>query len=253
MDWFRWLFFALALAIPAAGHAEAASSATTFCDDTAKLQEWLGQSFLPGIDQYDQNPNRPYVKSMGDYLTGLAEEAPDATKADLAEWAAFTEKVADGSSSADLTADAATARAAAGRVKVWLAAESGCPQLYQEAAPSSGSGGFGIPTWLIVVLVVVGILVAGLFTKGGGPTRRTVVGSARSPSTGTFGGSQTRTCAVCHGGKYQTHGVCNGTGRITTNDSGRQAEFANSTGMCLGCQGTGRSACSGCHGTGVSG
>ncbi len=246
----------LAVALPSGRSADAAAAVTTFCDDTSQLQSWIAQDLQPGIDQYNQNPNRAYVRTMAQYLQKLAAEAPQPAKADLTEWAGFTEKVADGAGQAELARDVPNARAAAARIKAWLPGKSGCQQLYSESAPVSANEqqAHKVRSWVIggvaAFLLLIILLGAGARRSGGGKAVQRAGQQAGRPDL-SFGGQAPQSCGRCGGQRTERCSVCGGRGRIDTNDSGRQAEFASSTGTCYRCSGTGNTSCSGCGGTGV--
>lgn len=167
------------VAAPAGASASGAAS-SSFCEDTAQLQDWLAQDFRPGIDQYNVRPNTALVLGMAQYLHKLGEESPAAAKEDVGIWAAFTQQVADQASQDDLAGDVPAARAAASRVEVWLAKESGCEQLASAAAPSPPARtSQGILLWVIGVLVVL-LILRGL----SGPGRVPGGGQSSVPPTG---------------------------------------------------------------------
>jgi hypothetical protein len=238
--------------------ANAATSSASFCTDTAQLQSWIAQDFLPGIDQYKVHPDPSYVRGLAQYLRKLSEEAPAAARADLSVWATFTERVADGASQADLDSGVQVARNAAERVKVWLATKSGCRQLYTAAAPpdTSDHKGHSYLPWVIAgVCAVVLLVLLGAF---GGQRARPHIPSGGSRQPGNAPNSPAaqqpwapgppKKCSTCGGEKEVTCFACQGRGYIT---NPAYAPYASTTeDRCIPCTGSGKRKCGSCNGTG---
>lgn len=239
--------------------ASGADAATSFCTDTAQLQSWIAQDFLPGIDQYNVHANPSYVRSLAQYLRKLGEEAPAAARADLTVWATFTESVADGASQPELVSGVQVARSAAERVKVWLATKSGCPQLYTKAPapPTPDQNGLSYLPWVIVGVCAVVLLGA----VGGQRTRSNIPssgsrqsgnapnsGNSRPEPTSMMSSKPAQKCGSCGGSGTQTCFACQGRGYITIP---AYAPYAGTTqGWCAPCTGSGKTKCQMCSGTG---
>ncbi len=244
------VMFGLAVGVgPAAG---AATASAAFCSETIELQGWISQGFRPGVDQYEENPNRSTVESSAQYLRRLSEQAPAAIKADLVTWATFTEQVADGASQAELAEGAGPARAAAERVDTWLAT-SGCVDKHANSAPQIHHNGHPVLVWIAIGAGVVLVLTVLGAVGGGGrlasPAAKARPGRSPMGNSG-LGSSGAEKCGSCSGGKI-TCGPCQGRGYHDHNTPQANGVYANTTSRCSPCGGSGKIACQMCHGTGV--
>lgn len=233
----------------ASAGALAASSA--FCADTAQLQSWIAQGFTPGIDQFTSHPNATSVQSEAAYLQKLAEEAPASEAPDLRTWATFTHDVAVGASQAALARQEPAAKAAASRVRSWLATRSACPHDYTTSAlPVHHAGSHKVLYSILGVIgAIVVLAVLSLFAGGasGGsrmPSRRTSSGGS------TVGTAKGETCRTCNGSREVPHGPCQGRGVIDHNTPSAYEPYRTTDSRCSGCGGRGKVPCGSCGGSG---
>jgi hypothetical protein len=240
--------------------ASAATPAGSFCNDAVQLENWFAQGFLPGIDQYQLNPNRAYVKGEAVILQKLANEAPLAIRPDLSAWASFTEELAAEASPAELGKEVGSVSADAQKVNQWLKAKSGCDVSYAVPRPTTGKhNGVSPVVWIVVGiaagLIVLGALFLGSQSDTGGEQGKTKVAGPRTSEPPKreipdfTPKQQIVSCSKCSGNGEVTCYRCQGTTRIPTTPElrGTADHYQRCDNyMCNG----GRVTCQDCRGSG---
>ncbi len=230
----------------AAPNAIAATSSASFCHDSAQLQSWIEQNFFPGIDQYQLPAANVHATAQFDaaYLHGLVAGAPAAIRADLADWANFTQQVAAGAEPAELARNAPAARAAALRVTQWLASKDGCNDFREATTPSPAHhSGINPLIWIIGGIVLAFAFVSALF---GSRTTSSRPATGTSPPAGSS--SSLTNSSSSFKAPSATCANCGGTGRTTCPTCGGRRNIDGRP--CATCAGQGGFPCQSCNGTG---